>query len=212
MVNIEEVQEANFIYKTMPNFSEEKLRNPNARVLESKQQESKEKAKFSLRKLEPSDAETIGELEALVYESNQGFINGPEDFFEDLEQAESESGNFSVGIFEGNELIGYLVAFNDDSESHDDEVAYISDIVVHPKYQKSRATFRLLKEFVDMVKTHPSIDVIEAECRENSYRLIQDHSKLLEKFGYQITNSELLEEYNEDEDHYWVRLEPVKSE
>jgi len=179
--------------------------------LESLTIENREKPKFLLRKLEPSDAEKLGKLEAIVYKDIPGFINGPEDFFNDLDEAESEFGNFSVGIFEGSDLIGYLVGFNDQSEFDNDEIAYISDIAVLPKYQKTRAAFRLLKEFVDLVKIHPSIDVIEAECREYSYQLIRDHLDLLEKMGYQISRSQLLEEYNEDEDHYWVRLEPVES-
>src|SRR5690606_25529338 len=75
-----------------------------------------ERERDGVDKLTPDDARIIGDVEAEVYKDNDELINGAEDFWEDLDEAETENGNFSHGVFLDGKLVAYIVGYKDESE------------------------------------------------------------------------------------------------
>lgn len=164
-----------------------------------------EKEGKKVQKLTKKFASDIASVEKIVYADQPDLINGEEDFFDDLQEAEQEGGNFSHGVYDGDNLIGYLIGFKDESEmNEDEEVAYISDMAILPEYRKGMVAAKLLKAFAN--ETAKKGMSIEAECREESFKMLKN-SRFIKKLGYCFTKSQKLPNYNAEEDFYWVRLD-----
>lgn len=139
---------------------------------------------MEVRKIGPEYARTLGRLEAEIYPPE--FCLGWQDFLEDLQEAESENGNFSFGLFEEGQMVGYLVAYREDNH------IFVSDLAILPFY-RVKSLVALLSSFFNAASKTKLL--INADCRENSYRVCQ-HQKFFRQFGYILAYSRTVAPYN----------------
>ncbi len=159
-------------------------------------------------RLTPKWAKKIAQVEARVYSPD--FQCGEEDFEEDLEAAEEEDENFSLGMIDDQgKLVAYLIAYIEESEQYGDPVVYGSDIAVLPHYENRGLADQLVLGLLKLLNDEQVRLPIEGECREGSYRMIADHPRVFSRYGYQLGETKILPCYNAGEDHWWIRLECI---
>lgn len=132
-----------------------------------------------IKKIGPEQALALGRLEANVYPPF--LCLGWQDFKEDLEQAEAKKENFSFGLFQGEEIVGYLVAYVEDGE------IFVSDLAVLPSYRVAKNLAALLMAFFQAVS--PLGLPIVAECRQSSFGVCAKHPRFFRQFGYRLAHS-----------------------
>jgi N-acetylglutamate synthase-like GNAT family acetyltransferase len=151
-----------------------------------------------VQKIGPEHARALGRLEAEIYPT--GFCLGWQDFREDLEKAEADGGNFSFGLFEGEDhMVGYLIAYLDE------EMIYVSDFAILPDYRAKETVTALLAEFL-RAASEAGLQFY-AECRESTRDVCTKHPRFFRRFGYELVESRVLPSYNNGEDHWRARFE-----
>lgn len=131
-----------------------------------------------VKKIGPEHAQALGRLEAEIYPP--AFCLGWQDFNEDLEQAEYKNKNFSFGSFEGNEIVGYLIAYIQNQE------IFVSDLAILPQFRVGRNLVMLLTAFLQAA-SQTKLPIV-AECRENSHNLSLCEN-FFGKFGYTLVHN-----------------------
>lgn len=149
-------------------------------------------------KIGPEHARALGRLEAEIYPP--GFCLGWRDFKEDLEDAETDGSNFSFGLFEESEMVGYLVAYGDGCQ------IYISDIAILPYNRAGDSAAQLVAVFLQSAREAGL--PFYAECRMTAWKFIQGHLRLFRQYGFTLADRQLLPGYNNGEDHWKVVFEP----
>lgn len=152
-----------------------------------------------VKKIGPEFASSIGRIEAQVYPP--AFQLGSEDFREDLEEAEKDGNNFSFGIFQNSEMVGYLVAYKEGQK------IYISDFAVLSACRTCEVIIALQSAFL---KSASQAGLpFRAECRESTKQICLTHSDFFRANGYQLKSCQLLRCYNGGEDHWRIEFELI---
>lgn len=163
---------------------------------------------FKFIRLTPEYASQVDKLEKKIYPER--FRLGRETIEANLKIFEEDGTNFSVGLLHDKDLVGYLIAWPNETraEGYDEVVVYVDDMAILPEY-KDRF-FGILAAFVEQIseKKYGHL-AIEGIARRKAYNLLKKHRRVLEELGYELKDTH--EYFNEKlfEDMVWVRILPI---
>jgi hypothetical protein len=157
--------------------------------------------------LEPEDAMRVQELAEEFY---------PESFDQDLSEiTKSLSGSpdesFCFGIEQGDELVGYMIAWisNTFIDGREEEVIVIDDLVVRPTHRSG--LFRLLEELRYAAEDADIIGMpVEACLRVPLAQSIAKHGRLLSRLGYHLVGGHHYHDEGLGEDIVWIRFGEIE--
>lgn len=160
------------------------------------------------------DAEIIAEMEKIAYPDGMAQGKGEVlDVIRKSRELELPGAASSFILRKGTEPAGYLLVLPEESKMNEGEnVAHIYDMVVLPKFQGGIVARKMMERMLDVSNAY-DVPAIEFEAREStSYRLVTNPriAKWIEGKGYKLTYNELLPEYLNGEDFYYVRLDKIK--
>ncbi|MDQ7821930.1 MAG: GNAT family N-acetyltransferase [Candidatus Eremiobacteraeota bacterium] len=153
----------------------------------------------------------IHELEAQVYPPE--LTAGEEVIRKNLESAVEGNENLSWGVFDGDTLVGYLIAWVTGSlvEGREKEdVVLVEDIAVLPGYQS--VFFTLLEALAEDARSRGGELAIEGTSREDVFRIYTRHEGTFKDLGYFIAGSHEYWDEEIQETMVWVRFEPLERE
>lgn len=166
--------------------------------------------------IEERDAVTIAEMEKEVYPD--GMVQGKGNALEVIRKTRELNLPGAASSFilrQGREPAGYLLVLPEESEINNQEtVAHIYDMAVLPKFQGGTVARKMMERMLETAKAY-NVPAIEFEARDStSYRLIINNrvQKWIESKGFKLAYNELLPEYLNGEDFYYVRLEKIPNQ
>lgn len=169
-----------------------------------------------LRELTPEDAKAVARLGSKLYP--RGFREDWQSIRHDLEQADAEACNLSLGVFDGRRLVGYLLAYalqtTDLKELpyveyiRDAEVIYVNDLAVERPYR--HRVHELLDRFGGLCRRHfPQHVVVAHGLNMRMYHWINRHEKTFARKGYRLTNLQRNPLSGKGQDLYLAQWRPV---
>ena len=172
------------------------------------------------RWLDENDAPAIARIEKRVYPRGQR--DGRTAIAADLYDAVEDNRNLSVGLFDGGNLVAYILAYlrEDRSEIFEDfEVQYaaagelsgrsiyVEDIVGLPGYQK-RSVLLSSKWRREIARLDAALPM-DAFCTDELRQRWTRHSKLFWQLGFRHRDSVLVHDSSRGEEWYWMSWEQV---
>jgi hypothetical protein len=115
------------------------------------------------------------------------------------------------GLFEGNSLIAYVIAFPRKSllEGRSKEtVLGIDDLWVSPRHTGKLYSLLKILHF-DLEEAQLAHLDIEALSRRSFYRLVEQHPEVFRRIGYEVLGSYVYWEDRIGEEMCWVRFSPL---
>ena len=158
-------------------------------------------------RLTPEDAERINALAERHYKSELALSK--DEIEENLKTAESEEGNFSFGLEENRELVGYLLAWLEESriEGRKESVVLVDDLVVEPHAR--HGTKELIRSMVCELQDREKGQLaVEAALLENVKDTFAQPRKFFESLGYELAAQIDYEDEDLQQSMTWVRYEP----
>jgi len=128
------------------------------------------------------------------------------DWVNNFQQMEKSKCNFSWGLFQGQELVGYLIAHLGSTYQEDTEgdAVIVDDVVITPHYKQH--LFTLIKSMVEEIDKRINGCPIESLSTPESASMLEKHNDLLGKIGYEIVHTYPL--IHENKNFVWMRFEP----
>ena len=173
-----------------------------------------------VQKLGVADAQTIARLEARLHidELRAGFEN----IENDLAQGEDDPENLNIGLFDRDELVGFILAYHQpdrraifsyfdfhssDPGARDRECVYMWDIAVLPPYRRHGPM--LFERFcAELRHRHPGLPM-DGFSRRSIVELWFRRVGLLEASGYRLARVEPSGRHAGGEELFWVSAEPL---
>ena len=153
------------------------------------------------------DAEAIEQLAEVHYPPE--FHLDMEDVAKNLRQADEVGFNFSFGLETKGALMGYLLAWLDNSrlEGRREDVVLIDDLVVVPEARVHLK--KLLSALAEELNSKELGDLaVEAAIRAQDAGFLQLHTRFLESLGYELVAEVPYDDEDLGEGLTWVRFEP----
>ncbi len=163
-------------------------------------------------KLTPEYAEAVADLEQRVYPSE--LVTGVDTIRENLTNAENDGENVSWGVFSGNHMVGYCMAWVQSSmlEGRErEDVVLLEDIALLPGHQSS---FLSLLEAMtgDMRALGFGRLPIEGASRAAAFKVFSKHGEIFKNLGYTLVASQEYWDEEFSETMTWVRFEPLEED
>ncbi|MGE0495920.1 MAG: GNAT family N-acetyltransferase [Vulcanimicrobiota bacterium] len=132
-----------------------------------------------------------------------------EEITENLEGLQSDDGNFCFGVVEEGKLVGYFMAWLDNSlvEGRAEDVVLVDDVVLSQKAR--RHLFALLKAMLEAMEEAGLGGLpIEGTVRKTAEETFANHPQAIERLGYQLVASHEYDDNSLGESLVWLRFEP----
>jgi hypothetical protein len=161
--------------------------------------------------LEPADAEQIAELACELY-ADELFVH-PDDIAASLLSAQAEGSNFSLGVLNNGILLGYLLAWLEESrvEGNREEVVLVEDVALSEEARPQLAG--LFKAFVELLEEAECAHLpIEAALVAGTRPLFMAQKPVFARLGYDLVASHDYWEEELEQTLTWVRFERQSTE
>jgi GNAT superfamily N-acetyltransferase len=157
---------------------------------------------IELKPLTPQDVAAIDALQRDIY---------PPEMWEDAEILVDNimEYRFNIGVFVNRNLAGFIMAENNEDATE----IYLTDIAVHPRYQRQKLGSLLIQE---LFKKAISLKArVSMHCRISSYAIFSSTERM-QKLGYRIVLDEFqpdwyFQEFGIHEDAHYLVVEPLPS-
>ena len=156
--------------------------------------------------LDPDDAEYVEDIANHHYPAN--YPMSYDDILENLERSDQES--FCYGVEDKGKLVGYLMAWVDNSqvEGSKEKVILIDDVVLSAKARHQ--IFGLIETMIETMESRGLGKLpIEGSARPTTSSTFLDHSEAMERIGYALTSKAEFFEDQFQESLTWLRFEPI---
>ena len=160
-----------------------------------------------VRELQPDDAPAIAAIESRYH---QVLADGEAGHRRYLTDALAAGVNLSVGLFDDDRLVGYLLCYGFAPTifpGETGEALYVEDIAVLPRYR--RLLPQLIRRLALEARRHFPGSTIEAHAVESVFRIWHDHPAFFASGGYAITRHADSGEMLKGEIRYLVRWQPI---
>lgn len=164
---------------------------------------------MKVRSLTPDDAHQVERLAGRHYPTS--YRLSVEDVAENLQGVDDEDCNFCFGAFEERALVGYLMAWVDNSliEGRAEDVVLVDDVVLNPEARG--VLYRLLRAMVGAMEEAGCGGMpIEGTLRANAEETFVSHPEVIERLGYSLVASHKYRDETLGESLLWVRYEPAE--
>ena len=134
-----------------------------------------------------------------------------EEITENLEGLQTDDGNFCFGVLDDGKLIGYFMAWLDNSlvEGRAEDVVLVDDVVLSHKAR--RHLFALLKTMIEAMEEAGLAGLpIEGTVRKTAEETFASHPQAVERLGYQLVATHEYEDQALGEALVWLRFEPYQ--
>jgi hypothetical protein len=162
-----------------------------------------------VRELLPEDAPAVARIESRAHD--RSLTDGPDEHRERLTAALAESSNLSFGVFDDDELVGYVLCYGFEPTAFADEqgnVLYVEDAAITPEYRP--ALPRLLKRFARHIHAYFPGVWIEAHAFERVLPIWRRHDGLFARHGFRFRRCEKTGELLHGQARYALRWEPLQ--
>lgn len=135
-----------------------------------------------VRELASDDAPLIERIESVVHP--QVLVDGAAKHNEYMNAAVAAGVNLSYGLFNDDDLVGYLLCYGFEPTAFSDEqgeAIYIEDIVVLPRYR--RMLPKLIKRFLTDVRRHFPGAALEAHSVRSVFEIWRQHDAYMTRHG-----------------------------
>jgi CelD/BcsL family acetyltransferase involved in cellulose biosynthesis len=160
-----------------------------------------------VRELQPDDAPAVAAVESRYH---QQLADGERGHRRYLTDAIAAGVNLSVGLFDDDRLVGYLLCYGFGPTifpGETGEALYIEDIAVLPRYR--RLVPQLIRRFGLDARRHFAGSTVEAHATESVFKVWRDHPAFFASGGYAITRHADSGEMLKGEIRYLVRWQPI---
>ncbi len=160
-----------------------------------------------VRELLPDDAPAVARIEARYHGLLADGVEGHRRY---LTEAAAEGANLSFGLFDDDQLVGYLLCYGFSPTifpGETGEALYVEDIAVLPRYR--RLLPQLIRRLGLEARRHFPASAIEAHAVESVFRVWHDHPAFFASGGYALTRHADSGEMLKGEIRYLVRWQPI---
>lgn len=161
------------------------------------------------RELLPQDGAAVARLEARFHDAS--LADPAENHIRWLQEAEDAGTNLSFGLFEGEELVGYLLCYGFEPSLFPEEggeAIYIEDVTVDESHRTGLA--RLLKSFLRATALYFPEAALEAHAVTSVRDTWHRHEGMWQRMGYREHRTRATDEILNGETRHVIRWNPME--
>lgn len=161
-----------------------------------------------IRELTPEDAPAIGQIESMFH--SRAVADGVEGHRRYLTEALVAGVNLSLGVFDDDRLVGYLLCYGFEPSAFADlegEALYIEDVAILPKFRRTLP--QLIVRLASQTREYFPGAAVEAHSAQSIFQSVRKHAALYDRVGFRLARHATTGEKVGDEARYLFRWEPA---
>jgi len=158
--------------------------------------------------LDTHEVDQIAGLERASHRPSN--VTGRDALAQELEEAEREDSNLSLGLFDGAKLVGYVLAYAMPVGLNGDagEAIYLSDVVLQVGYRRHAPELMARwRDLIERLCPHLAVEFHADEPEMKKWRTV--YEPVFADLGYRMSAVERVDERAPGMPRFWTRWEPV---